>query len=602
MSDFLLDLRPQPCRALGRAADRLQFAEDTRTVIIDRPLFGLVITYTGDAALWAPYCADPSLMVAVAGRPVFEANEWELARANPSAGGLASKIIHGRLQALGLTALEQINGNAVIVACDFRAQVVHLVTDPCGAFPAFAVDTAEGRVYCSHPDVLADAANEQHRIDEASLAEFVLAGTVTPPFSYYERIRGAEPGTIFSFDLRDGRREPLTRRYFDLIYRGDVRAREDDLANELADSVRRAVQRRTSAALGRTAVALSGGLDSRVVLACSADKEQTFAFCCYDETNRELKTAEAVARSLSARFIPMRRDPDYYADYAEQGVRISGGMGNFANNHFLGVIPRLKQEGMSNLLTGCYCDYLFKGLPLNRRTHWLTRREALAPFRDEFYFDHVPASSTLAARASERWQARIPEELRRQQTPSAIFQVEARRTFPLSYEGDNQQRLVPQRIAGWCPPLIDRDVLDVYCRLPYNFKLNRSVFRKAAVALAADVRAIPDANTGAALDARAGWEWVRSQQLRAQRTWRRVRRSTATDGSWPNWQEYLTRSRKIDALWKRPNPDAMDLFQRILGRSDVLSRADDLKHQQPFLFVGLLTAKLWLDQRAASNA
>src|SRR5688572_3391700 len=147
-------------------------------------------------------------------------------------------------------------------------------------------------------------------------------------------------------------------------------------------------------------------------------------------------------------------------------------MGSFANNHFLGAIPRLRDEGMEGLLTGCYCDYLFKALPLNRRVHWLTRRETLAPFRHEFYFDHVAASTVLAGRARERWESRIPLELQKQNTAEAVFQVEARRTFPLCYEGDNQQRLVPQRVSGWCPPFVDRDLMDVYCRLPYRFKLN----------------------------------------------------------------------------------------------------------------------------------
>jgi hypothetical protein len=141
----------------------------------------------------------------------------------------------------------------------------------------------------------------------------------------------------------------------------------------------------------------------------------------------------------------------------------------------------------------------------------------------------------------------------------------------------------------------------VYCRLPYNFKLNRSVFRKAVVALAPRLRGVADANTGAAPDAVAAIEWLRSHQLRLQRTWRRLRAAPANDGSWPDWQAYLSDSPGINALWNRANPDAMRFFRRVLGPclpADVQS----LKRQQPFLFVGLLTIKLWLDQRAGCNA
>src|SRR5262249_28482732 len=477
----------------------------------------------------------------------------------------AARIIQARYHRQGTVALESLNGNCAVVVHDATRRCLHLVTDRCGVFPTFETDTPDGRLYSSHPDVLASAAHEHHRIDELSLAEFILTGTVTPPFSYFQRIRASQHATIHSIDLTRAHGTPVKQRYFTFAYRGSSHVREDELANQLAGALQRAVRRRTLPRLGPSAVALSGGLDSRVVLASSANGGQTVAFCCYDEPNRELRTAEAIARTLSVPFVPMQRGADYYADHAEDGVRISGGMGSLANNHFLGVLPRLQREGVEGLLTGCYCDYLFKGLPLNRRAHWLTRRETLAPFRHEFYFDHVAAPTPLAERARERWESRVPRRFQAQDSASAVFEVEARRTFPLCYEGDNQQRLVPQRITGWSPPFVDRDVMNVYLRLPYNLKLNRSIFRKVVTALTPRLGAIPDANTGAPPHSSQVTEIVHSNQLRLQRAWRRLHRLPASDESWPDSTHAATDGGKLDALWRRPNPEAMDLFRRVLG-------------------------------------
>jgi asparagine synthase (glutamine-hydrolysing) len=597
VSDFFLDFRPKALRSLQRVATRLSFAENTRAAIVDTPAFGLVITYTGDPVLWEPYYGRRGMLVAVAGRPVFDEADWDSASATEGDGGLAAQIIHGWYEREGVAALERLNGNYVVVLYDRPQKLVRLVTDSCGVLPVFQTEPREGWVYCSHPDVLADAANVGHLLDESSLAEFILSGTVTPPYSYYQRIRAADCGTVFTHNVgRSGSEQPAKRKYFEFRYRGDSAVPEENLAEELAVALRRAVRRRTHPRLGPAAVALSGGLDSRVVLASSLARDHTFAFCCYDEPNRELKTAAAIARALSVRFLPLQRSGEYYADNAELGVKISGGMGSFANNHFLGVIPRLKDEGMESLLTGCYCDYLFKALPLNRRVNWLTGREVLAPFRHDFYFDHAAASTPLAERARERWQSRIPAELQKEDDPAAMFEVETLRTFPLCYEGDNQQRLVPQRLTGWCPPAVDRDLIDVYCKLPYQFKLNRSVFRKAVVALGSSVRAVHDANTGTVPDASAAWEGFRRGQLRLQRGWRRLAGS-APDGSWPDWQQYVTHSQKLNDLWRRENPDAMDLFRRVLGATGLPDDLRPLKRRQPFLFVGLLTVKLWLEQR-----
>src|SRR5262249_39895594 len=128
-------------------------------------------------------------------------------------------------------------------------------------------------------------------------------------------------------------------------------------------------------------------------------------------------------------------------------------------------------------------------------------------------------------------------------------------------------------------------------------KLNRSVFKKAVVMVAPNLTSIPDANTGAGLKAGRTWERVRSQQVRLQRVLRRLSGSVASDESWPIWQHYLSRSPGLDALWRRRNADASDLFRRVLGSSSLLNDVQRMKRERPFLFAGLLTAKLWLDQR-----
>jgi len=597
MGDFFLDLGPRESRPLGRVAERLRFVDDTSCVVVDERRFGVVVAYTGDAALWAPYRGKDEVFVAVAGRPVFDQAEWEDDRLERAAGGLASQILHGRYEQHGLSGLATLNGSCAAIVCDVPRGLVHLVTDCGGAFPAFEYVSARGVTYCSHPDVLAESVGETHRLDEISLVEFGLTGTVTPPFSYYERIRAADHGTIFTVDLKQpGAPQPVKRRHFHIVPRIDRGVSDEELAGDLAAAVRRAVKRRTWGGLGPAAIGLSGGLDSRAIAACAEPSPGTFAFCCYDESNREFRVAQTVARSLAMPFLPVRRGCDYYADHAELGVRISGGMGSFANNHFLGAMPSLTAAGMRNLVTGCYCDYLFKGLPLDRHTSWPWGRETLAPYRHQFYFEHYASSTSLAGQARERWESRIPLEFRHHGSVESVFHLEAGRTFPLSYEGDNQQRLVPQRVTGWCPPFVDRDVLDVYCRVPYQAKLNRSLFRNAVSLIDPRLTRIIDANTGARPDASLLKETVSRNALRLQRRLRGLGQSLWSDGSWPNWKSYVVRSPKLAALWERPNPDAMDFFRRAFGPENVEARVGAYTGDRAFLLVQLLTLKLWLDQ------
>lgn len=567
--------------------------------VIDRPVVGLVLTYTGDPGLWDPYIASDGTLVAIAGRVAPSEAQWQAAEMETGSGGLASKAVYQAFEREGLPALQGFGGNCVLLVHDLRNHRFHIITDAAGAFPAFRLDRDDKLVFGSHPDVLAAATGEQDKLDDASLTEFLLTSSVTPPHTYYQHIRALAPGTVTTIALAPGGAQPAApQRYFKLFLQPDGQRGEDDLAEELAVALRNAVRRRTLPRLGRTAVALSGGLDSRVILACVENRNLTFAFSCYNQPNREFEVAQAIASALEVPFKAWQRPFEYYGDTAELGVRISGGMGTIANNHFLGIVDRLRAEGAQNLLTGCYCDYLFKGLPLNRRTHWLSGREQLAPFRHEFYFSHYLRPTPLAQQVRERLESRVPAEFQVQDSDAAVFQVEARRTFPLCYEADNQQRVVPQRVTGWSLPVADREVLEVYCKIPWRFKLNRSVFLKAARQLCQGTLArIPDANTGAPIGASALREAFSTTRLRLQRKFRRCKGSIATDGSWPDWYYYVSHSSKLQALWRRPNPQATDFFRRVLTPGDLRPDTTDYRGEEIWLLVTMLTLKLWFEQR-----
>ncbi len=598
MSDFLLDFRPALVRKLGKSGDLLRFSEHCRGSTIERPEFGLVLTLTGNEGLWEPYTSSEGVVIAIAGRLGLDEAQWRMGETISGPGGLAAKALYALYRRDGLSALENLGGNCVILVFDPGTSNFHILTDITGAFPAYELTFAPGGVYCSHPDVLAAITDQESALDDVSMAEFLMTSTVTPPYTYYRNIRCMETGTMTTVPLPMEPGAKISRRqFFAMSFQPDHGASEAELAEELAQAFRNSVRRRTLSRLGRTAVALSGGLDSRAILACIENKDQTFAFTCYNEANRELKIAEAIAGSIGVAFHPWQRDFEYYGRTAELGVKISAGMGTFANNHFLGIIPNLRAEGVDNLLTGCYCDYLFKGLPLNRRSAPLTGREQLAPFRHEFYFSHHSRQSPLAAQMRERWQGRVPVEFQAQDSPSAVFQVEARRTFPLCYEGDNQQRLVPQRMTGWNLPVADRDIMTVYRRIPWHYKLNRSVFLKAIAQICqGPVARIPDANTGAPIGASSLVEFISSNWLRLERRMSRAKKSIATEGSWPNWHYYVSHSTVLRDLWRRPNAQAEDSFRSLLSPSDIRRETTDYQGEDTFLLVSLLTLKLWFDQ------
>ena len=602
MGDFLIDFRPQDQRRLDSAARLLQFYDDLRVERFEPPEFGLLLTSADDAGLWGSYqSTDEPVLVALCGRVALEEEQWEGARRVSGSGGLACKAIHTLYRRGGLAELEKLSGHFVLLLHDRTRGQFHLLTDRAGLMPAFAWRSGDGAsVYASHPDALALAVGEDRNWDRTSLAEFILTDKVSFPFTYYQKIQALDHASVTTISLSPGppKREAV-RRYDTFRFKPVDRAGEEELVEQFVLAFRGSLARRTLPCLGPAAVALSGGLDSRTILCAAPDRQRLLTFCCHNEENLEFRIAAAIAQAAGVKFHPFRRDFDYYGDHAEMGVRISGGMGSIGCNHFLGIRSRLQELGVRTLLTGCYCDYVFKGLGLNKRESPWTGHEELEPFAEQYYTAHFEADTELAASVRARLHQLFPPALRRDRSESAVLAVEQKRVFPLCYEADNVQRLVPQRVMGWFVPVGDNQLLDVYLRMPLRLKLNRALFTRMAMRVCGEaITRIPDANTGAPMNASPLERAVRSGAMAVRNRMGRLKRSMATQGSWPNWHYYLQHSERLRGLWLRPNPEAWEFFRAVLGKDRFTLDLRAYGGNKLNLFLRLFTLRLWFDQRS----
>lgn len=601
MGDFLLDVRNRDERTLDQALEFLRFFPDMRGERYEQPEFGLVLSTADNPAIWGSYVSpDASLFIGLCGRVALESKQWGKADRVEGRGGLACKHIARVYREGGIQAVESLSGNFVILLHDRGARKLFLTTDRWGMVPAFRLQGGSGQLlYGSHPDAVADAGGESRNWDLTSFAEFVLAGRLSAPFTYYERIKALPVAstTTLSFTEGGGVVEQ-TRVYFRLDHQPQTEQHFEELAEQFAAAFRDAVSKRTLPELGGAAVALSGGLDSRTVLGAAANAKELVTFSCYDSENREFRIARSIAHEAGSEFVPLQRAFDYYGDHARLGSRISAGMGCIASNHFLGVRSQLRDLGVENLLTGCYCDYLFKGLAVNRRWNRWTARERLGPFDYSYYSAHVASNTPLAGAVRERLEQLFPPDLRRYDSEEQVVNVEQRRIFPLCYEEDNAERTIPQRVMGWYVPAADNGLMEVIRRMPVAMKLNRRLFKRMVQKVCGEkLCRIPDANTGAPVSASSFREAVHHQLVRGEALWRKILPSNATSGSWLNWNFYARQSQVIRELWISPNADAAEVFRMILGKDKYDSNISAYPGKRIYLFLQLFTLKLWFDQR-----
>jgi asparagine synthase (glutamine-hydrolysing) len=178
------------------------------------------------------------------------------------------------------------------------------------------------------------------------------------------------------------------------------------------------------------------------------------------------------------------------------------------------------------------------------------------------------------------------------------LEIEKKRLFPLSYEPENTEVLIPQRVIGWYMPILDNDVIDVYLTVPPRFKVDNSMFKKVVeIICGSEICRIPDSNTGAPVGAsyiRLLYnEYVKILQKRYYGYFKAPQLSTS--GSWQNLEFYIHHSRVLQELWVSRNHEAVDLFKYILGYNPFEKPIIEYRGRDKWLFLRLLTLKIWLD-------
>ncbi|MEM9028957.1 MAG: asparagine synthase-related protein [Pseudomonadota bacterium] len=562
--------------------------------------------------LWSP-ARDPAsqTQAIVAGRFAFDESEWASAERLPYQGGLAARLLLDRWLQGGAQAVQQLNGAGVAVIMDERARELHVWTDRMGFYPLFAWQ-GTGFLVCSHPDIAANAlatAGRPCAFDAVTMAEFMQTGTATQPHSYWRGIDQCEAGTYYHFSWGDEARlknQTIYWRpaYFDEPYLEDRRKIVDQLEAALSG----AVAKRTLSRLGHTVVLLSAGADSRAVLFGARNPSELTCLTLYDDPNEELFGAQNLAAAANAAHIKIRRDPDYYIDHAAQAVRLSGGMWSIESAHYGGLIDYFREAQVDSVLTGCYADYLLKGLAYNRQAKRILGRDIplyeLTDFDYEFYLPFAQIEPEWSAKVQERLEARFaPVNSAGIRTCSV---AEYLRLSPIAREGDAAGRLTLRRMSGHDFFLADSEVLELFGRMAPGEKLNGIPFGMAVANIVGKRGSkVPNNNYGATVGAS---ETQRVGEFIAASLRRKVLRkgsghpfernpsSVATAGSWP----YMPRIIKLsDQLrdWCRSQPaDQREFISGVIGSERLGWSVDDWAVRDATLFVRYYSASLWLSQ------
>jgi hypothetical protein len=263
---------------------------------------------------------------------------------------LAAVEAHGLAPALR----EVVSGSFVLATIDLERGEVTIANDRMGSVAAFYVEVPGGALVTTIPSLLRLGNLVPAERDWTAVAELVYIGYTLSRRYMLVGARHMPPASLLRWDPH-GERLALHETDLDPL-RIDPSSRAPDV-DELGDKIEAAC-RRLATIGGRTAHLLSGGMDSRLLLAAWPRDAELPCFSYGPAEFADVAVARVVAAIRGSRFTHVPLPPDEVAATFDD-MSCYAGPPTFPNRYL--TARRMRLEGFDNVVDGYLGDVFLGG-------------------------------------------------------------------------------------------------------------------------------------------------------------------------------------------------------------------------------------------------
>ena len=380
----------------------------------------------------------------------------------PGAGtATGPALLHAMFQSDDpLPALAALDGTFAAAVYDAGARKVHLVSDRCGLRQLCWTRRGEALAWATESKALLHLPGFSPVLDPLSLDAFLGIGYLVGNRTWLENVERLAPATCLTWDLRE--RTIQERRYWDWgrVSPDIGRASPRELAEELGRRFARAVERRCRPG-ERVGLALSGGLDSRAILAAMPQGREPVPVLTFGSGNSsEVRIAAMAAAHKGARHHTFEIGPGNWFHPRIGGVWATDGELDLYHMH--GVeYPRLG-DLFATALSGAGGDGIVGGGHL---------------FEAAGFSDYARNVLYLDPERSPALAAVLEEEFSRAGSAHALYIAHRMRCFTL-----HGLRLWIARGADYRLPFLDNRFQELLFAIPTALKRHNRLYRTMLLA------------------------------------------------------------------------------------------------------------------------
>jgi asparagine synthase (glutamine-hydrolysing) len=396
----------------------------------------------------------------------------------------------------------KLNGAFIAAIWDKVNRKLTVFNDRLGLYPLYYAYIGGNLFFASGVRSLLVNPSLPKDIDPVAIAQFLTFDHVLDDRTLLESVRLLPQGSLMVFQDRN----LSIDRYWEISYPHTYPLRSEfDYMEEFLALMRQAISRQSPKGIP-AGILLSGGLDSRVLLAFLAgERESIHSFTWGIPNCDDARYAREIARQVGSDHHFFELKPDWLVGKADEAVRLTDGMGNLVNMHALASLDEEAKHAQI-IYKGFLGDAMF-GYGL-RHQLWANYDHAT---RQKAHFQvHLDQGViTFTPQEQEKY---YTDEFKRRVSSSVsdsyLAGMDASHTDILANQRlyfDYRQRVPRMTIKGVEVvrskamvrlPFCDNDLVEFSLRIPPGLMYERSMVKNAFIREFPKLAQIPTTETG----------------------------------------------------------------------------------------------------------
>ena len=235
----------------------------------------------------------------------------------------------------------KLNGAYLIVICDLKTNELSIFNDRYGLRPHYYTFTNNILIFAPEVKAILEYGGFPRELDDEAVSDFFAFGKIIGNKTLFKHIKVLPPASILKYDGDN----LSIKTYWDFKFSPDYNTPKEVFVDELIKVFKKAVEIRLRDE-HNYAVSLSGGLDSRSILAAINEdlKNKVLAYTFGSLDCDEIKIAKKVTKVAGVKHIIFEISPNIIIENAEKEVFLSDGLDYIGVSYILPIHKLIKER------------------------------------------------------------------------------------------------------------------------------------------------------------------------------------------------------------------------------------------------------------------